>query len=88
MAGNFTAGQNVLRSPDPHLYFRMDPDSAGFTQTGVIEHGRDSTTRTEHVAYVSGVRKSQSYLYWKGSRLYQLPISYWASLGKWINSPG
>lgn len=88
MAGNFTPGQNVLRTPDPHLYFRMDADSAGFTQTGVIKNGRDSTTRTERVAYVSGVRKGQSYLYWKGNRLYQLPISYWASLGKWINSPG
>jgi hypothetical protein len=66
----------------------MDEDSAGFTQTAVLRHGHDSTTRTERVAYVSGIRKGQSYLYWAGNRLYQLPVSYWASLGKWINSPG
>jgi hypothetical protein len=66
----------------------MNADSAGFTQTAVLRNGRDSTTRTERFALVSGVRKGQSYLYWAGNRLYQLPVSYWASKGKWINSPG
>ena len=31
--------------------------------------------------------KGQTYLYWKGDRLFELPVSYWASLG-WVNSPG
>jgi Cytochrome c554 and c-prime len=88
IAGSFAPGQNVLRTPNPDLYFHMNADSAGFTQTGVLRHGRDSTTRTERIALVSGIRKGQSYLYWAGNRLYQLPVSYWASLGKWINSPG
>lgn len=88
VAGHFSPGQNVLRTPNPDLYFHMDADSAGFTQTAVLRNGRDSTTRTERFALVSGVRKGQSYLYWAGNRLYQLPVSYWASLDKWINSPG
>jgi hypothetical protein len=88
MDGNFTPGANVLRTPNPHLYFRMEADSAGFTQTGILESPSGATTHTERVAYVSGVRKGQSYLYWSGNQLYQLPVSYWASLGKWINSPG
>ena len=88
MAGRFAPGENVLRTPNPSLYFHMDADSAGFTQTAVLRNGRDSTTRTERVALVSGMRKGQSYLYWAGNRLYQLPISYWAALGRWINSPG
>ena len=88
IAGHFGSGENVLRTPNPNLYFHMDADSAGFTQTAVLRNGRDSTTRTERVALVSGIRKGQSYLYWAGNRLYQLPISYWAALGKWINSPG
>jgi len=88
IAGNFQAGRNVLRTPNPNLYFHMDADSAGFTQTAVLRNGKDSTTRTERMAYVSGTRKGQSYLYWAGNQLYQLPISYWASLGTWINSPG
>jgi hypothetical protein len=88
MAGSFARDSNVLRTPNPHLYFRMDADSAGFTQTAVLGTPPDTTTRTERVAYVSGVRKGQSYLYWIGNRLYQLPVSYWSSLGTWINSPG
>ena len=88
IAGSFAPGENMLRTPNPDLYFHMNADSAGFTQTGVLRHGRDSTTRTERIALVSGIRKGQSYLYWAGNRLYQLPVSYWASLGKWINSPG
>jgi hypothetical protein len=88
IAGHFQAGKNVLRTPNPNLYFHIDADSTGFTQTAVLRNGDDSTTRTERIAYVSGVRKGQSYLYWAGNRLYQLPVSYWASLGKWINSPG
>jgi hypothetical protein len=88
IAGHFGAGENVLHTPNPNLYFHMDSDAAGFTQTAVLRNGRDSTTRTERFAYVSGIRKGQSYLYWAGNRLYQLPVSYWASLGKWINSPG
>lgn len=32
--------------------------------------------------------KGQSYLYWKGSNLYQLPVSYWNASENWIHSPG
>ena len=32
-------GENVLRTPNPDLYFHMDADSAGFTQTAVLRHG-------------------------------------------------
>ena len=88
IAGSFRPGENMLRTPNPNLYFHMNADSAGFTETAVLRNGRDSTTRTERIALVSGVRKGQSYLYWAGNRLYQLPVSYWASLARWINSPG
>ncbi len=35
----------------------------------------------------SGVR-GQSYLYWHGDQLYELPVSYWSDGSRWINSPG
>ena len=35
----------------------------------------------------SGVR-GQSYLYWHGDLLYELPVSYWSDGSRWINSPG
>jgi hypothetical protein len=89
MAGDFTGPRSVLRTPNPSLHFRMSADSAGFHQTAVEGTGMDTTTRTERVAYVAGSnRKGQSYLYWRGDSLYQMPISYWKTLNTWINSPG
>jgi hypothetical protein len=48
-----------------------------------------TTAQTEPIDLVIGSgRKGQTYLYWKGNRLFQLPVSYWIKLGHWVNSPG
>lgn len=87
--GSFERGANVLLTTSPKLHFRMDADSSGFYETAVFGTPPDTTSRTEKIAYVAGSgRKGQSFLYWQGNQLYQLPVSYWKSLGKWINSPG
>lgn len=89
IAGSFQTGRNVLRTPNSSLHFRMDADSSGFYQTAVVGKAPDTSSRTERIAYVAGSgRKGQSFLYWAGDRLFQLPVSYWTSLGEWINSPG
>ena len=89
IAGEFTGPRSVLHTPNPAVHFRMSADSMGYHQTAVTGTGKDTTTRTERVAYVIGSnRRGQSYLYWRGDSLYQLPVSYWTSLSTWINSPG
>jgi hypothetical protein len=89
VAGHLTGPKSVLRTPNPALYFRMSADSTGIHQTAVQGTGSDTTIRTERVAYAVGSdRKGQSYLYWRGDSLYQMPVSYWKSLDGWINSPG
>jgi hypothetical protein len=89
IAGSFRSGANVLRTPNAGVHFRMDADSTGFHQTAIVGTGPDTSSRTERIALVVGSgRKGQSYLYWVGDRLYQLPVSYWRSVGQWINSPG
>jgi hypothetical protein len=90
VAGHFGPGQNVLLTSSPYLHFRMDSTKAGFHQTAIMGRPPDTTSRSERFAFVVGSgRKGQSYLYWgPNDRLYQLPVSYWTSLGKWINSPG
>ncbi len=46
-------------------------------------------TRTERIDIVTGSGiKGQTYLYWKGDQLFQLPVSYWTDLKRWITSPG
>ncbi len=37
---------------------------------------------------VGSGRKGQTYLYWNGANLYQLPVSYFTPLNTWCNSPG
>lgn len=86
--GSFSPGENVVRTSNPHLYFRMDSTSAGVFQTAVFGAPPDTTVRSERVAFVTGSgRRGQSFLYWRGENLlYQLPVSYWAMFG-WGNSP-
>ena len=83
----FNAGENVLRTVNPNLYFRMDSTAAGFYESAVMGRAPDTSVRRERIDIVTGVRKGQSFLYWRGDRLYQHPVSYWAGVG-WTNSPG
>ena len=87
--GSFEPGANVLRTSNRSVHYRMERDAGGFHETAVELTGRDSVTRTERIALVAGSgRRGQSYLYWIGDRLYQLPVSYWTTLDSWITSPG
>jgi hypothetical protein len=76
----------------------MDTKDAAFFQTEVksvpqILEGNGIATsyidsRTEKFGLVVGSGgKGQTYLYWKGDLLFQLPVSYWKEIG-WVNSPG
>ena len=88
--GNFGPGANVLRTSNPYLHFEMSASSQGYFETAVEEPGPSSkVTHTERIDVVIGSgRKGQTFLYWKGDRLFELPVSYWTELKGWINSPG
>jgi len=85
--GDFRAGANVMATANPALRFRMDSTASGFYQTALTGFASNTTSRTERIDIVTGIRKGQSYLHWRGDSLYQLPVSYWKGIG-WINSPG
>ncbi len=88
IAGSFSRGGNILRTTNPRLHFRMDSTATGFYETAVVGRAPDTSSRSERIAIVTGVRKGQSYLYWTDDdRLYQLPVSYWEGTG-WAYSPG
>lgn len=87
--GKFTRSENILKTGDPDLHFRMDAKESGFYETAVFWQPPDQKTRTEQIDIVTGSGvKGQTYLYWKGDQLFQLPVSYWTDLKGWINSPG
>jgi hypothetical protein len=86
--GSFTSNANVLKTANPDLLFRMDAKEDGFFQTSVEGAAPYAEERTERFGIVVGSGgKGQTYLYWKGDRLFQLPVSYWNQIG-WVNSPG
>ena len=89
IAGSFSGGANVLETGNPALIYRMETKGGGFFQTAIEGSTPDATTHSERFDVVIGSgRKGQSYLYWKGDQLFQLPVSYWTELGAWVNSPG
>jgi len=86
--GSFTPGANVLKTSNPDLFFRMDMKDDAFFQTAVEGVAPDTDSHAEKFALVVGSGgKGQTYLYWKGDLLFQLPVSYWKEIG-WVNSPG
>jgi hypothetical protein len=88
--GSFAPGANLLHTANPDLTFVMEEVAGGFRQTARLrkENGEE-VTRSESIDIVVGSgRKGQSYLYWDGDRLSQLPVSHWTEFDGWINSPG
>jgi hypothetical protein len=88
--GDFREDHNILRTANPHLYFRMDSTADGFFQRAIVGLAPNTSVQSERFDLVVGSgRKGQSYLYWRdGDRLFQLPVSHWTELGDWVNSPG
>lgn len=89
IAGTFAPGENVLLTSNPALHFRMDSTASGYYEVAVTGRGADTVSHAERIAYVIGSgHKGQSYLYWRGERLFELPVSYWIAPQRWMDSPG
>jgi len=88
--GNFTPGKNVLLTRNPGLIFAMIAADDGFYQSSVnIRDPQNLTGQAEKFDVVVGSgRHGQTYLYWKGNQLFELPVSWWTYTHQWINSPG
>jgi Cytochrome c554 and c-prime len=86
--GNFSSDENILKTSNPDLFFRMEAKDNGFLQTAVQGVSPYVTSRTERFGLVVGSGgKGQTFLFWKGDLLFQMPVSYWKDVG-WVNSPG
>jgi hypothetical protein len=86
--GKFTPDVNVMKTSNRNLFFRMEKKENDFFQTAIEGVDPFITERSERFAFVIGSGgKGQTYLFWKGADLFQLPVSYWTELG-WVNSPG
>jgi hypothetical protein len=78
-------GTDAIVKLNDHSSVKMS-DEDGLYQSG-FEGDSLIGKETFDITIGSGT-KGQSYLYWKSSQLYQLPISYWNASENWILSPG
>jgi Cytochrome c554 and c-prime len=89
VAGNFAHGNDVMTTFNPELTFHMEVRDGGFYETAIRRKDGRTTRRTERIDLVIGsATKGQTYLYWKQNGLFELPVSYWTQLHRWVNSPG
>lgn len=88
--GNFTPGKNVVRTANPNVIFAMIAAPDGLYQAAIdIANPQHLTGESHQFGIVIGSgRRAQTYLYWNGDELFELPISWWKSTNEWINSPG
>jgi len=89
MKGSFTPDSNILKTSNPYLSFKMTVSGDGYFQSAEEELSpTKKLSRTERIDVVAGsARKGQSYLFWKGEQLFQLPVTYWTATDSWVNSP-
>jgi hypothetical protein len=86
--GSFASGANTLATSNPYLSFRMEARDTGFYQVAAKGTAPFMAEQAERFDLVIGAgTKGQTYLYWLGDQLFQLPVSYWSEVG-WVNSPG
>lgn len=90
--GDFTPGKDVLHTSNPDLIYAMVSTPEGFYQSAVDlrdpQHLLGEPEKERFDIVVGSGRHGQTYLYWKGDELYELPVSWWAYTRQWINSPG
>ena len=83
--GSFEEGKNVFFY-SPEVFVVMDKKDDHFFQT-LYARDKKITSKSIDLVFGSGVR-GQTYLTWRDSTLYQLPIGYFTALTTWANSPG
>jgi hypothetical protein len=87
--GRFSDGKNTMETFNPQVRFRMDARGDALFETAITGKPGQKKIRTERIDLVIGSgRKGQTYLYWRGDQLFELPVSYWTAFDRWTNSPG
>jgi hypothetical protein len=89
VAGSFAARHNTMATFNPELSFQMEMRDGQFFETAIRQKNGHITKQSARLDIVVGsATKGQTYLYWKQNALFELPLSYWSSLKRWVNSPG
>lgn len=83
--GSFEKGKNEY-AYTKDIVLSMQQRDSGYYQVAYFK-GEEKKAMRFDITIGSGVM-GQSYLNWRGNRLYQLPITYFTAANQWSNSPG
>jgi len=83
--GSFSPGKNKF-AYNQWMEVVLERRKDSFFQTAYL-NGIESQSAPFDIVIGSG-RKGQTYLYWNGNMLYELPVSYYTPLDSWCISPG
>ncbi len=83
--GNFKKDSNTYNYTSS-IQLAMEKRDSGLFQVAYVR-GVEKKAMKFDIVIGSGVM-GQSYLNWRGNRLYQLPITYFTAANQWSNSPG
>ncbi|MGH2565489.1 MAG: multiheme c-type cytochrome, partial [Ginsengibacter sp.] len=85
ISGNFDKGNNFFVYNDSDKVI-MQKIKDSFYQTEFINGIKKRSERFDIV--IGSGRKAQTYLYYDGDQIHELPVSYFVSINSWANSPG
>jgi len=83
--GSFELGNNSYAF-SPYVSVVMEKRDSSFYQVKYV-NGMPQIYERFDVVFGSG-KNGQTYAYWSGNRLFQLPIFYFSARNEWANSPG
>jgi len=81
---NLDSGSNVFVFNDSAKVV-VEKKPTGIYQTAYL---KGKKVKSQRIDIVFGGVKAETYLYWKGNKTYELPLSYFNNLHSWTNSPG
>lgn len=84
VSGSFKNGSNSF-SFSKNIKVVMEKRDSGLYQ---VAYANGKEINAQRFGITFGGVKAETYLYWKGNQLYQLPISYFKAIHSWTNSPG
>ena len=67
-------------------YVRVEDSDNDLSQAYFVDNKKNTSEKFD-IAFGSG-EKAQTYAYWKNSQLLELPLTWFAALNTWANSPG
>jgi hypothetical protein len=83
--GSFEEGNNFFNY-NQFMSVELRKEGNRFVQAGMV--GGTEMQKAFFDVVIGSGRKGQTYLFWQGNYLFQLPVSYYTETNSWCNSPG